>query len=104
MLTITLGEFVISVQQGTLPAIYGDYKKHARLTDEFALRPHEGELCFVSVSKGQHWPFLVIAQRFELAEAGYDPGCLLVPETQTLFMGRPDAGFWPITSTPPQRL
>ena len=88
MFTVTVDGYAITVQQGTLPAIYGDYKKHAKLCDEFALRPHEGgELCFVSVSAEQHWPTLVVVQRFELAQAGFDPACLLVPETHLLFIG-----------------
>lgn len=88
MFTITVADYAITVQQGTLPAIYGDYKKHAKICDEFTLRPHEaGELCFISVSAAHHWPALVVAQRFELAAAGFDPACLLVPETHTLFIG-----------------
>ena len=87
MFTITVGDFSITSQRGSLPAIYGDYKKHAQLADEFALRPHEGELCFLAVSRSQHWPVLVVAQRFELSEAGFDPAALLVPETGTLFIG-----------------
>ena len=87
MFTINVGEFVVTVQRGSLPAIYGDYKRHAALTDEFALRPHVGELCFVAVAREQQWPMLVVAQRFELSEAGFDPAALLVPETRTLFLG-----------------
>lgn len=87
MFTITVGEYAITVQQGTIPTIYGDYKKHAKLADEFHLRPHDGELCFVSVSKSNQWPFLVVAQRFELAEAGFDPAAMFLPETRTLFIG-----------------
>ncbi|HSU66382.1 MAG TPA: hypothetical protein VLJ39_05905 [Tepidisphaeraceae bacterium] len=87
MFTITVGDYAVTVQQGTIPTIYGDYKKHAKLAEEFALRPHVGELCFVSVSNNGRWPVLVVAQRFELAEAGFDPAALLVPETKTLFIG-----------------
>jgi hypothetical protein len=114
MFTVTVGGYSITVQQGSIPTIYGDYKKHAKLADEFSLRPHEGgELCFVSVSDSQHWPTLVVAQRFELAAAGFDPAAMLIPETHTLFIGagrrllayrldnpqrlwedKTDAGFW----------
>ena len=113
MFTITLGQYAISIQQESLPAIYNDYKRHAKLVEEFALRPHEGELCFVSVSTAGHWPFLTVAQRFELSEGGFDPGALIVPEAKTLFLGAgrrllgyrlelverlwedvTDAGFW----------
>jgi hypothetical protein len=88
MFTMTVGNYALSVQQGSLPTIYGDYKKHAKLADEFAIRDHgAGELLFVSVSSGQHWPSLVVAQRFALAEAGFDPAVLIVPETHTLFIG-----------------
>ena len=87
MFTVTVGQYAVSVQQGTLPTIYRDYKIHAKLADEFALLPHAGELCFVCVSDSRHWPTLVITQRYEPAEAGYDPAVLLVPETHTLFIG-----------------
>lgn len=88
MFTLTVGPYAITIQQGALPAIYRDYKRHAKLCDEFDLgRDEPGELFFVSVSAVQHWPTLVAAQRFELAEAGFDPACLLVPETHTLFVG-----------------
>ena len=38
MFTVTVGDYAITVQQGSIPTIYGDYKKHAKLADEFALR------------------------------------------------------------------
>ena len=88
MFTVNVGDYSVTVQQGSLPAIYGDYKRHAKLCDEFSIRPHEGgELCFVSVSNSQRWPFLIVAQRFDLAEAGFDPACLIVPDAHTLFVG-----------------
>ncbi|HXE53960.1 MAG TPA: hypothetical protein VN541_13140 [Tepidisphaeraceae bacterium] len=87
MFTINVGQYALTVQRGSLPTIYGDYKKHAKLCEEFALRPHEGELCFVSVSKARQWPFLVVAQRFELSDGGFDPAALLVEQFGTLFLG-----------------
>ena len=88
MFTVNVGDYAITVQQGSLPAIYGDYKRHAKLCDEFSIRPHEGgELCFVSVSAAQKWPFLIVAQRFDLAEAGLDPAVLIAPDAHTLFVG-----------------
>ena len=87
MFTVTVGQYAISVQRGTIPNIYRDYRKHAQLAEEFALQPHEGELCFVAVSRQEHWPTLVVAQRFELSDAGFDPAALLAPETSTLFLG-----------------
>jgi hypothetical protein len=103
MFTITFGDYSISMQRGTLPNIYSDYRKHAALAEEFDLRPHEGELCFISVSRGQHWPVLVVAQRFQMADAGFDPAAILVPETVTLFVGagRRLLGY---KLDPPQRL
>jgi hypothetical protein len=87
MFTIYLNDLSVTVQRGSLPSIYNDLKRHAQLADEFALRPHDGELCFLSVSSTGHWPFLVVAQRFELSEGGFDPGAMVVPETRTLFLG-----------------
>jgi len=59
------------------------------------------------------WPFLVVAQKFWPAVAGFSPGVLMVPETRRLFIGagerllaydidgprrlwedRADTGFW----------
>lgn len=87
MFTIYLNDLSVTVQRGSLPSIYNDLKRHAKLADELALRPHDGELCFLSVSSTGHWPFLVVAQRFELSEGGFDPGAMIVPETGTLFVG-----------------
>ena len=103
MFTITVGDYAITVQRGSLPAIYDDYKKHATLVEEFHLRPRDGELCFLSVSHVQHWPFLVVAQRFEMSEGGFDPGALVIPETKTVFLG---AGrrLLAYQLDPPQRL
>lgn len=87
MFSIYVSDLAITVQRGSLPSIYNDLKRHARLAEEFALRPHEGELCYLSVSSSGHWPFLVVAQRFELSEGGFDPGAMIVPETKLLFIG-----------------
>ena len=87
MFTIYVNDLAVTVQRGSLPSIYNDLKRHARLAEEFALRPHDGELCYLSVSSSGHWPFLVVAQRFELSEGGFDPGAMIVPETRVLFIG-----------------
>jgi hypothetical protein len=66
--------------------MYGEYVKRAGLAEEFDLRDSEGSSCFLSVSRGAVWPFLVVAQRYHPA-GGFHPGALLVPETDLLFIG-----------------
>jgi hypothetical protein len=67
--------------------MYGEYRKHALLADEFDLESGEGEACFLGIGLGNDWPMLVVSQRFEPCVGGFDPGVLLVPVTKVLFVG-----------------
>src|SRR5262249_29337281 len=68
------------------PDLYGHYAEHAALVEEFDLQDREGRNCFLAVSRGVGWPFLVVVQRYDPA-GGFHPGTLLVPETDLLFIG-----------------
>src|SRR4051812_15741233 len=87
MFRVAIGEYSLLVHRGPLPGMYGEYRRHAALAEEFGLDSAEGEARFVAVATAHDWPSLVVAQRFEPCVAGFDPGVLLVPETGVLFVG-----------------
>jgi hypothetical protein len=86
MFSVALGPYTLSCHPDRLPDLYGEYVKHAALVEEFDLRDSEGSSCFLAVSRGAGWPFLVVAQRYRPA-GGFHPGALLAPETDLLFIG-----------------
>src|SRR5215218_3753618 len=88
MVAVSIGKQTVLVSPGPLPVTYAGYRQHARLAEEFDLDAPAGEVCLVAVgTAGRDWPLRVVAQRFSPAEVGFDPGVLLVPETQVVFIG-----------------
>jgi len=87
MFEVGIGEYSLTVHRGPLPSIYGSYRQHAALAEEFGLDQPEGEACFVAVQSSGDWPSLLVALRFEPYVEGFHPGVLLVPETKVLFIG-----------------
>ena len=87
MFRISIGYYLLQVERGTLPALYAKYTQRAILSEEFDLRNPEREHCFVSVSRASDWPQLVVAQTFSPSSGGFDPGVIIVQETETLFIG-----------------
>ena len=87
MFRVAVGDYSLLVHRGPLPGLYGEYRQHAALAEEFALVSPDGEACLVAVATGDEWPSLVVAQRFEPCAGGFDPGVLLVPGTRVLFVG-----------------
>ncbi len=87
MFKLTIGPYLIQTEQGKLPELYSEYASRAILSEEFDLRNAERAHCFVSVSRGSDWPQLVVAQTFSPSASGFEPGVLLVQETETLFIG-----------------
>jgi hypothetical protein len=85
MFSITVGPYTVSCHPDRLPDLYGQYVERAGLVEEFDLEGTEGTCCFLAVSRGVGWPFLVVAQRYDPA-GGFRPGGLLVPETGLLFI------------------
>jgi hypothetical protein len=86
MFSVTVGQYTLSSHPDRLPDMYGNYAEHAGLVEEFDLQSPEGKSCFLAVSRGVGWPFLVVAQRYD-PSGGFHPGVLLVPETNLLFVG-----------------
>jgi hypothetical protein len=83
---LALDGWMIHAQHG-LPSIYGGYRQHAVLHDEFDLASDWGDCCFVAVAGGgEPWPRLVVAQRYR-PNYGFNPGIAFVPETAVLFTG-----------------
>jgi hypothetical protein len=87
MFKLSIGPYLIQVERGKLPALYAEYTQRAVLSEEFDLHNLERENCFVSVCRAADWPQLVVAQTFWPSTGGFDPGVLLVQETETLFIG-----------------
>ncbi len=89
MFRVSVGRYSLSVRSSGLPEMHGAYVRHAALVEQFDLSNSEGEFCFVAVAScGQSWPFLVVEQRYQPSSAaGFHPGALFVPETETLFIG-----------------
>lgn len=95
MFSTSYGLYTLSCTTGRLPGLYGEYCRHAEVVSEYHLNePKETDEsespCFVGVSKSRRnegWPFLVIAQTFEPSSPGFDPGAIIIPETELLMLG-----------------
>ncbi len=87
MFSIAIGNYGLLCSPDTLPDIYSHYRQHAALADEIDLNSAEGAFCFIAVQHGTDWPFLVVAQRYNPAGNGFNPGIALVPETGIIFIG-----------------
>jgi hypothetical protein len=87
MFRFTCGPYTISLAD-SLPPTYYSYSQRARLVETFELEGELGSLCYLSVARGHHWPFLMVAQRYNPGpQSGFYPGVLYIPETQILFLG-----------------
>ena len=73
-----------------LPATLDHYRQRAIVAEHFSLEGDDfaAEECFVAVRREPcEWPQLVVTQRFAPAGPGFAPGVLIVPETETIFIG-----------------
>ena len=83
---VVLGRYALGCVPDGLPSLFNEYVRRAALAERFAL--DEANLCCVTVRRTpEEWPFLVVAQSFSPAGSGFEPGVLLVPETDRLFVG-----------------
>lgn len=83
----TSGPYTISVAD-SLPPMYYSYCQSAQLVDAFELEGVHQPLCYLSVTRGHGWPFLIVAQRYSPGpQSGFYPGVLFVPETHLLLLG-----------------
>ena len=83
---VVLNGYVLQCVPDGLPSLFKEYAQRARLVEEFALQ--EQNLCCVTVGRSDEpWPFLVVAQSFAPAGYGFEPGLLLIPSAERLFVG-----------------
>lgn len=87
MVSFSVGNYNLNFEQGKLPNIYESYIKNAKLVEEYDINNRDAQLFFLSVGIAEKWPFITIAQRYEPYMSGFEPGVLLVPETDMLFIG-----------------
>ena len=91
------------VQRG-LPALHDQYQQHAALAQEYDLDCADGDVFFAAAGPFNHWPSLVVVQRFAPCQAGFDPGVALIPSTQTIFLGAGERLLAYRLADPPERL
>lgn len=85
---ISLGSYRVVASPDKLPGIHSHYQAHAALAEEFNLTSPDGAFCFFGIGEqAGEWPRLVVSQRYKPAGYGFNPGLLLVPETETVFIG-----------------
>jgi len=87
-----------------LPGLYDSYRQHAVLVEEFELASEDGVLSFFGVGRSNDWPELVVSQRYSPAGYGFNPGILLVRETETVFIGAGERLLAYSVGDPPRRL
>lgn len=80
-------KYQIRVELGTPPRIIDTYRKKAAFCDAHCLNHVEAQYLFVAVApSAAFWPTLVVEQRYESHQV-FNPGVLVVPETDTVFIG-----------------
>lgn len=87
MFHVSIGDYQLGCHTDSLPESFDSDRMRATLAEHFGLEVADAGTCFISVRRQFEWPFLVVTQRFAPAVAGFHPGCLLNPETNTLFIG-----------------
>lgn len=87
MFQLACGAYYVDAEDGGVPDIYAEYSRHAKLVVERDLKSTEGKAAYCAVSRNDGWPFLVIAFRYSPTGAGFNPGVLIVPESDLLFLG-----------------
>jgi len=85
----TFDDFSVTCMADALPILYKIYKENAHLAEEIDLNSEKGTACFFGVYLHGRldWPALVIAMRYLPSGYGFEPGALVIPETQVLFLG-----------------
>ena len=87
MFSVGLGDYTLSCQHDGLPDLLAEYCNNAILAERIDLSSGDGRAAFLAVQRDGDWPFLVVAQRYDPAGVGFEPGALLVAETGRLFVG-----------------
>jgi hypothetical protein len=85
---LAIGEWQVVVASG-VPLIIDDYRDHARWSERFPGGGGDDHgFLFVGIQRPrEEWPSLVVTQSFGPAEMGFNPGVLIVPATERVFIG-----------------
>lgn len=87
MIEFNFEKYKIAVQTGNEPGIYDMWLDRAAFKDIEGLN-NEGTPIYIGVGQGEEWYSTVIAFRSSpIEQGGFNPGFLIVPETDTLFIG-----------------
>lgn len=89
MLSVTVGDWTLSLEVAQLPLLHGEAKEKALFFDEVSAPGEVSRGVFIGVSKTENtisYHEVVLIVEFQ-GEGGFEPGVLLVPETQFLFVG-----------------
>lgn len=85
---VSIENWSLSIEDGSLPSLYSSYVAHARFVDEIGIKEDSGKILFVGITPpSSSWPEIIVCQRYSPSDGGFSPGILLVPETCTLFIG-----------------
>ncbi len=90
MQRFSIGKYTITSAEGSLPPLYETYKKHAQFVDERNLHSPDGDPSFASIrtpDAPDTWDDIILYDRPTVKDFGFDPGYLIVPETDRLFTG-----------------
>lgn len=85
---VCTGQYTLFLQDRGLPSMADEYIKRATLSEEFDSDDDHCDTCFIAVAHSRHdWPFLTITQQFAPSGRGFEPGAILIPETNRLLIG-----------------
>ncbi len=90
MISISMEDWDLQMEDGSLPSIFTSYLKNAEFVDQIDVNNDEGRFLFVGISKGatnNGWPSLVIVQKYQDHRQTFSPGFLVVPDTSLVFLG-----------------
>jgi len=87
MLTLATNHYTLLCCE-TEPGIHDSYAERATLAERFDYAEHRPGFCWLAVRPANAaWPTLVVEQRYSPAGFGFDPGILIIPETEILLLG-----------------
>lgn len=89
MTTAAIGEYVLITHAPGRPPLLKEYVRHATLVDAEGSDDAGGARSFFAVRRAaDEWPFLVVSWPLDPGpDSGFFPGCALISETQTFFVG-----------------
>lgn len=99
---VTVGEYRLVCVPDGLPLLYEHYKQQAEKVYELDLEL-PNRCCLAVLRPGSPWPNLLVAVGYRSAGVGFEPGVLVAPETQRLFLGA-GSRLWAFSLTPPDLL